>query len=99
MNIRRSSMKVNVVLVGIGGFGMIHLTEALEGKTKELINIVISCRNAHFLGKGLSLVQIVGINSNYFGVMNETLIRGNMDFGDKAAAKNGNFSLAHEKSS
>ena len=33
-------MKVNVVLVGIGGFGMIHLTEALEGKTKELINIV-----------------------------------------------------------
>ncbi len=33
-------MKVNVVLVGIGGFGNVHLTEALEGKTKELINIV-----------------------------------------------------------
>ena len=30
-------MKVNVVLVGVGGFGMIHLTEALEGKTKETI--------------------------------------------------------------
>ena len=33
-------MKVNVVLVGVGGFGMIHLTEALEGRTKELIDIV-----------------------------------------------------------
>ena len=33
-------MKVNVVLVGVGGFGMIHLTEALEGKTKDLINII-----------------------------------------------------------
>ena len=32
-------MKVNVVLVGIGGFGLIHLKEALEGKTKDLINI------------------------------------------------------------
>ena len=33
-------MKVSVVLVGVGGFGMIHLTEALEGKTKDLIDIV-----------------------------------------------------------
>ncbi len=32
-------MKVNIVLVGVGGFGITHLNEALEGKTKDLINI------------------------------------------------------------
>lgn len=32
-------MKVNIVLVGVGGFGITHLTEALEGKTKDLVNI------------------------------------------------------------